>query len=101
MLPTAGGIVFGGDWNRYFRAFDAETGDILWQTRTTNAVNSFPISYEANGKQYIAVAVGNGSSQARSLATLTPEFQNPDSGSALFVFALPDGASGDVASAGK
>jgi alcohol dehydrogenase (cytochrome c) len=98
MLPTAGGVVFGGDWNRYFRAFDAETGDILWQTRTTNAVNSFPISYEAHGKQYIAVAVGNGSSQARSLATLTPEFQNPDSGSALFVFALPDKASGDVAS---
>jgi alcohol dehydrogenase (cytochrome c) len=43
-----------------------------------------------NGKQYVAVSAGNGSSQARSLATLTPELQNPDGGSALWVFALPD-----------
>jgi alcohol dehydrogenase (cytochrome c) len=38
----------------------------------------------------VAVAVGNGSSQARSLATLTPEIGTPDGGSALFVFALPE-----------
>ena len=90
MLPTGGGVVFGGDWDRYFYAFDDETGDVLWKIRTNNAVNSFPISYEVDGKQYVAVAVGNGSSQARSLATLTPELKVPSAGSALWVFALPD-----------
>jgi len=90
LLPTAGGVVFGGDWNRYFYAFDDETGDILWKIRTNNAINSFPISYEVDGKQYVAVAVGNGSSQARSLATLTPELRVPAAGSALWVFALPE-----------
>lgn len=90
VLPTAGGLVFSGDWDRYFRAFDDETGDVLWQIRTNNAVNSFPISYTANGKQYVAVAVGNGSSQARSIATLTPDLKVPAAGSALWVFALPD-----------
>ncbi len=89
-LPTGGGLVFAGDWNRWFYAFDDETGDVLWQVRTNNAVNSFPISYEADGKQYVAVAVGNGSSQARSLATLTPELRNPAAGSVLWVFALPE-----------
>jgi alcohol dehydrogenase (cytochrome c) len=92
MLPTGGGVVFGGDWNRYFRAFDADTGKVLWQVRTENAVNSFPISYSVNGKQYIAVAVGNGSSEAKSLATLTPNFTVPNAGSSLWVFALPDSA---------
>lgn len=90
VLPTAGGIVFGGDLNRYFYAFDDETGEVLWKIRTNNAVNSFPITYEVDGKQYVAIAVGNGSSQARSLATLTPEIKLPAAGSALWVFALPD-----------
>ena len=58
--------------------------------RTNNAVNSFPITYSVNGKQYVAVAAGNGSSQMKALATLTPEIKNPDGGSVLWVFALPD-----------
>jgi alcohol dehydrogenase (cytochrome c) len=89
VLPTAGGLVFAGSWDRWFRAHDDETGEVLWEVRTNNAVNSFPISYAVDGKQYIAVAVGNGSSLARSWASLTPELQNPEAGSALWVFTLP------------
>lgn len=90
VLPTGGGLVFAGAWDRSFRAFDDTTGKVLWQVKTNNAVNAFPISYSVNGKQYIAVAVGNGSSHAKSLATLTPEIQVPEGGSTLWVFALPD-----------
>jgi alcohol dehydrogenase (cytochrome c) len=90
VLPTGGGLVFTGAWDRYFRAFDDTTGEVKWQARLNNVVNSFPISYSVNGKQYVAVAVGSGSSEAKSLATLTPEIQNPDGGSVLWVFALPD-----------
>ena len=90
VLATGGGLVFSGSWDRYIRAFDDQTGKVLWQVRTSNAVNSFPITYSVNGKQYVAVSVGNGSSHARSLATLTPEIRNPDGGSSLWVFALPD-----------
>jgi len=88
LLPTAGGLVFGGTWDRWFRAFDDESGKVLWEMRTNNAVNSFPISYSVDGTQYIAVAVGNGSSAARSWATLTPELVNPAGGSALWVFSV-------------
>jgi alcohol dehydrogenase (cytochrome c) len=90
MLPTGGGVVFTGTWDRYFRAFDDTTGQVLWEVRTNNAVNGFPITYSVNGKQYVAVASGNGSSQMKSLATLTPEIGSPDGGSVLWVFALPD-----------
>jgi alcohol dehydrogenase (cytochrome c) len=72
---------------------------VLWQIRTNNAVNSYPVSYGADGKQYIAVAVGNGSSQATALATLTPQFRVPDAGSTLWVFALPDAAPASDATA--
>jgi alcohol dehydrogenase (cytochrome c) len=89
-LPTAGGVVFVGSLDRWFRAYDDTTGKVLWETRTNNAVNAFPITFNVGGKQYVAVAAGNGSSQLRSLNTLTPEVKNPDGGSMLWVFALPD-----------
>ena len=90
VLPTGGGLVFNGAWDRYFRAFDDATGEVKWQMRLNNVINSFPITYSVNGKQYVAVAVGSGSSHSKALATLTPEIQNPDGGSVLWVFALPN-----------
>jgi len=90
VLPTAGGLVFVGDIDRNFKALDDATGKVLWRVRTNNVINSFPISYSVNGKQYIAVAAGNGSGLVRSLGTLTPEIRNPDGGSMLWVFALPE-----------
>jgi alcohol dehydrogenase (cytochrome c) len=90
VLPTAGGLVFAGDIDRTFKALDDSTGKVLWQVRTNNAINSFPISYSVNGKQYVAVASGNGSGLLKSLGTLTPEIKSPESGSMLWVFALPE-----------
>ena len=43
-----------------------------------------------NGKQYVAVATGNGSGLVKSLGTLATEIRNPDGGSMLWVFALPE-----------
>lgn len=88
VLPTGGGLVFSGSLDRYFRALDDTTGKVLWETRLNNALNAPPISFSVGGKQYVAIAVGNGSSQLRSLNTLTPEIKNPDGGSMLWVFAL-------------
>jgi PQQ-dependent dehydrogenase (methanol/ethanol family) len=90
VLPTAGGVVFAGDIDRTFKALDEGTGKVLWQVRTNNAINSFPISYSVNGKQYVAVASGNGSGLLKSLGTLVPEIKSPESGSMLWVFALPE-----------
>jgi alcohol dehydrogenase (cytochrome c) len=70
-LPTAGGLVFmGGTPDRYFRAFDAKTGEILWAFRTNSAVMGVPISYGRIGVQYIAVQAGWGAEAAQMQAEL-------------------------------
>ncbi|MCD7059588.1 pyrroloquinoline quinone-dependent dehydrogenase [Pelagibacterium xiamenense] len=92
MLTTAGGLVFGGDWDRHMYAFDEVTGDILWETRLPQAAQGYPISYAVDGKQYIAVPVGvGGYSWSSSVPReLTPEVSRPSSGNAVLVFALPE-----------
>ena len=61
VLTTGGGLVFmGGTGDRYFRAFDATTGDILWRQRTNSGITGVPSSYEIDGTQYVAVQSGWG-----------------------------------------
>ena len=57
-LATATGLVFTGEGNGYFDAFDANTGKKLWQYKAEYGVNAPPVSYSVKGKQYIAVAAG-------------------------------------------
>src|SRR3546814_4037194 len=54
-LATAGGLTFIGDADRYFRAFDSQTGKMIWETRLGTSSVGFPITYELAGKQYLAV----------------------------------------------
>ena len=89
VVTTAGGLVFVGDVDRYFRAFDVATGEVLWETRLGHAAHGYPITYAAGGKQYVAVPTGLGLFRMVS-ATLSPEIFSPESGNALYVFALPD-----------
>ena len=61
VLATGGDLVFmGGTNDRYFRAFDANTGAVLWEQRTNSGVTGVPSSYSVNDKQYIAVLSGYG-----------------------------------------
>ena len=89
-LVTAGGLVFAGSLDRMFSAYDAETGARLWQTRLNDVPSSAPISYSANGQEYVAMVVGSGGYQSTSYDLLVQEIQNPqDRNAALWVFALP------------
>ena len=89
-LVTAGGLVFAGSLDRMFSAYDAATGARLWQTRLNDVPSSAPISYAANGQEYVAMVVGSGGYQSTSYDLLVPEIQNPqDRNAAIWVFALP------------
>ena len=55
---TAGGLVFAGEGNGQFKAYDAETGSVLWNFQAGAGVNAPPSSYTVDGKQYIVVAAG-------------------------------------------
>ncbi len=76
VLATAGDLVFAGEGNGWFKAYDAKTGKVLWQYQCGAGVNAPATSYTVNGKQYIAVAAG-GNSQL--------DFKR---GNSVFVFAL-------------
>ncbi len=89
-LATAGGVVFAGSIDRFMRAFDDSTGKVLWEARLNDVPNAPPITFGANGKQYVAVIVGNGGAQAITFPVLVPEIQNPpDRSATLWVFELP------------
>ena len=60
ILSTAGDLVFQGNWNGTFAAYDAENGTPLWQYQSDSAILAGPISYRLDGEQYIAVAQGSG-----------------------------------------
>ena len=89
-LTTAGGLVFAGDADRYYRAFDIETGEVLWETRLGAKAHGYPITYEAGGRQFIAVPSALGGAFRSLTASLTPEIFQPEGGNALYVFALPE-----------
>ena len=88
LVATGGGLLFGGDVNGRFRAFDQETGEVLWEINLGSPVSGFPISFGVNGRQYVAVGTGAGGTASHFMG-LTPELR-PSSGNNLFVFALPD-----------
>jgi glucose dehydrogenase len=77
VLATAGNLVFTGEGNGSFNAYDAKNGKKLWSFNCGAGVNSPAVSYTIGGKQYVAVAAG-GNNQL--------DFKR---GNSIFVFALP------------
>jgi alcohol dehydrogenase (cytochrome c) len=88
MLATAGDLVFHGDMNRRFRAFDANTGKMLWESVLGGNVSVSTISYAVGGKQYIAVMTGN-NLKVPELNAEVPEIKIQADYNAMYVFALP------------
>ncbi len=91
-LTTDGGVAFAGSWDRQMYAFDAETGETLWETRLPTSIQGFPITYAVDGKQYLVVPTGAGGASWGGMlpADLTPEASRPVGGNGIYVFALPD-----------
>jgi alcohol dehydrogenase (cytochrome c) len=95
-LSTAGGVIFIGDLGRSFKAVDVATGKVLWETQLGTSVQGFPISFAVDGKQYVAVPTGYGAGAPQFYTEwlIDEDLNLPSSGSALYVFALPDRPAG-------
>jgi len=90
-LTTAGGLVFVGDFDRWIRAYDVRTGEVLWRSRLGTSVMGYPIAYEVDGVQYVAVATARGGGSPWRIPTfLTPELVSPEGHNALYVFKLSE-----------
>ncbi len=93
VLATGGALLFGGGTNdRMFRAFDAKSGKILWEFPTGSGVAAVPVSFEVDGKQYIAVQSGWGvdpaKMQSRMNLLFPGKYPEVPQGGTIWVFAL-------------
>jgi alcohol dehydrogenase (cytochrome c) len=88
-VATSAGLVFTGDMRGYFMALDARTGSILWQFQTGSGIIGSPISYQLDGRQYLAVPSGGIGGD------MTFYYKEPKAGN-LWVFALDGGGPTNV-----
>lgn len=86
ILATAGDLIFAGEPDGDFNAYDAETGELLWQYNTGSGIHSNPVSYSVGGRQFIAVPSGWGG----WIKGYSPEMLGSPRGNGLFVFSLPE-----------
>jgi quinoprotein glucose dehydrogenase len=78
---TGGGLVFiGATYDGFFRAFDVETGEFLWQDQLPAGGQATPMSYEHDGRQYVVIAAGGHGKMGSPL------------GDSVVAYALPNGA---------
>jgi alcohol dehydrogenase (cytochrome c) len=91
-LVTGGNLLFWGDLNRRLRAFDSDSGKILWEATLGGMIMASTITYAVNGKQYVAVLTGDGQSGTGNVLNNVPKLKaNAVRGhNAVYVFALPD-----------
>ena len=86
-LSTAGGVVFAGFTDGTFAAYDDVTLEQLWKINVGTGFNAPPMTFEVNGKQYVAILSGLGAS-ARGKHQLIPELREQRNQTLLFVFSL-------------
>jgi quinoprotein glucose dehydrogenase len=66
-ICTAGGLVFmAGTFDKMFRAFDSDTGKVVWECELPAGGFATPMTYEANGKQFVVIAAGGGKSRSQA-----------------------------------
>ncbi len=85
-LATGGNLVFEGTFDGLFHAYNARTGEELWNFDAQRGIVSGPISYRANGEQYIAVLAGYGGSMG--MASQSDFMRRPPPNGVLLVFKI-------------
>jgi alcohol dehydrogenase (cytochrome c) len=88
LMTTGGGLVFMGDVAGRFRALDQETGAVLWEVNLGSSVTGYPVTFEVDGHQYVAVSTGRWLNDS-----FTPEVTHGTQNT-LYVFALPAAGTG-------
>jgi len=88
-LVTAGNLLFWGDMARRFRAFDSDSGEILWETVLGGIAQTSTITYAVDGRQYVLVMTGNAQSGTATPMAIS-RISTVQGHNAIYAFALPD-----------
>ena len=87
ILTTAGSLVFQGTGDGRFLAYDAKSGEKLWEAPTGTGIIASPITYLVDGTQYVSIMAGWGGAFALygGAQAAAANFENPGR---IFTFAL-------------
>lgn len=89
-LATGGGLIFRGGGDRRFRALDAETGDLLWETILGGPISAPAFAYAVDGRQHVAVFAGRvPAHEPAARERAADDAASSSAPAALYVFALP------------
>lgn len=88
ILSTAGGLVFQGNAEGVFVAYEDSTGEVLWEFNSESGIIASPISYSLDGVQYVAVISGWSASYGSAAGTLATRSRGFGKVNRLLVFAL-------------
>ena len=69
MVVTRGGLVFQAGGDGKFRAYDDDTGKVLWSAPFVGSAPGVPVSYESKGRQYVAMIASHGGGAAPGTET--------------------------------
>ena len=86
-LATAGGLIFLALTDGTIAAYDDTTVEALWQVNLGSGFSAPPMTFEVNGKQYVAIVSGPSNTAKRKLVN-TPELKDQRNATVLYVFAL-------------
>lgn len=87
-LATAGGLLFTGDAEGNFLAYDAGGGELLWSFQTGSGIRAAAVTYQLDGVQYVAIPAGMGGAVGGYTGAGAPWMKNYRTGDTMFVFAL-------------
>ena len=93
IVVTKGGLVFHAGGDSKLRAYDEDTGKVLWEGQFTGSTPGVPVSYESNGRQYVVISAsagggrGGGGGAAPAAPVTPPGADAPPTG--MIAFALP------------
>jgi glucose dehydrogenase len=87
-VVTAGGLIFAATNDKKLRAYDEDTGEVIWEASLPAAAEGVPSVYEIGGREYVVVCAASGDGPAVSLPSANSEASTTPQG-AYIAFALP------------
>ncbi len=90
IMTTAGGLVFMGTPEGYFKAFNAQTGEELWKFQTGSGIVGSPITWEQDGEQYVTIVSGWGGAVPLWGGEVAKRVKNLNQGGSIWTFKIPN-----------
>jgi len=90
IMTTAGGLVFMGTPEGYFKAFNAKTGEELWKFQTGSGIVGSPITWEQDGEQYVTIVSGWGGAVPLWGGEVAKRVKNLNQGGSVWTFKIPN-----------